>query len=280
MLEVNFEYKKEAITFCERLIQYDKHFQIRWNSSDEFENKVQIETLKKISNQKELIALALADVFIFHRELNWVNHIVKRNFYYTDKTEIQRIIDLTQSIISGDDDDLGQILKDKKPRDMLMSFFQSEWQQKKVHFDSIVNFRMQAYRKELINVVGLAIDEFKREEEYQLFVHSLREYVAKKKSKCSVISIVQGENFTFFTSNGTEISEVEIKGIIENEPIYIVGLDKYEMNLTPLIAMAPKKIVIYGDDPSEPKTMTIVNIFQERVNYEPLINFPFFDEKI
>jgi hypothetical protein len=41
------------------------------------------------------------------------------------------------------------------------------------------------------------------------------------------------------------------------------------------VAMAPEKIKIYGDHPSEPKTLTVINVFQERVDFEPYNNFPF-----
>jgi len=47
-----------------------------------------------------------------------------------------------------------------------------------------------------------------------------------------------------------------------------LGLHENEFNLSPLIAMSPAKIKVYGDDPDDPKIMTITNIFQERVEFE------------
>jgi hypothetical protein len=62
---------------------------------------------------------------------------------------------------------------------------------------------------------------------------------------------------------------------MQSEALYIFGLDENELNLAPLIAMVPEKIKIYGNDPSEAKTMTVINIFQEKVIFEHDRHFPF-----
>lgn len=40
---------------------------------------------------------------------------------------------------------------------------------------------------------------------------------------------------------------------MQEEPLYMVGLDEDEWNLAPLIAMCPETIYIYGDSPSDAK---------------------------
>lgn len=55
----------------------------------------------------------------------------------------------------------------------------------------------------------------------------------------------------------------------------MIGLDENEMNLAPLIALLPSNIFIYGDDSSEARTLSIINIFQERVTFCSLNKFPF-----
>ena len=68
---------------------------------------------------------------------------------------------------------------------------------------------------------------------------------------------------------------MELRHLMYQEPLYLVGLDANEMNLSPLIAIAPQKIYIYGDHPSEPKTLTVINVFQEKVYFKSLSHFPF-----
>ncbi|WP_138415383.1 sporulation protein YtxC [Aquibacillus sediminis] len=275
MLDVYFESNKEAITFCQRLFQYDHNAEFHCKKNDEGRSKIKIDDSATGDHLSGMIAKALTDVFICHREIRWVKHIVQTCYYYKDLEEIQRIVDLTQSIVTEDQEEFEQIIKDNKPRVTLQKLFAQHANDKVIYFDSIVNFRFHRYREELIEVVGLAIDEFKREEEYQSFVQSLREYVDKKKSKFSTIHVLQGKDFTFYNADGKPFTSLELKMLINKEPLYIVGLDQEELNLTPLLAMAPEEIIIYGDFPSEAKTLTIINVFQERVKFETSDHFPF-----
>jgi putative sporulation protein YtxC len=273
LLEVYFELKEETVTFCERLFTYDNKLDIAWKTNESLGNQVKImESKEKLERP---VAKALSDVFIQHREIHWIIDIIKACYYYKNKEEIQRIASLTQAIISGEEEDFAGIVKDNKPRDMLRILFRINRNEEAIHFDSIMKFRFRSYREELIEVVGLAIDEFKREEDYQSFVQSLREYIAKKKPKYETVHVVQGPNFTFYNESGKLFSNMELKTLMNKEPLYVVGLDSEEMNITPLLAMAPKKIIIYGDYPSEPKTTTIVNVFQEKAELMSWSEFPF-----
>jgi len=134
---------------------------------------------------------------------------------------------------------------------------------------------MQPLKDYLTHVVGLAIDEFKREEEHQNFIHSIREYIHKRKPKIEEVHLLQGDPFLFFKGNGSRFTSIELKSIMHKEPLYMIGLDATEMNLSPLIALLPGQIYIYGEYPSEAKTLTIINIFQERVRFYPYEKFPF-----
>ncbi|WP_186578417.1 sporulation protein YtxC [Aquibacillus kalidii] len=275
MLEVYFENQKEAQTFHEQLLHYNKDLSISWKTNEKWGDKIVVHGGLRTEKQQLAIKKAMIDVFVYYREIQMIHHIIQNYYYYKNKEEIQRIAELSQSIISGEDEDLGQILKDKEPRSLLFELFEMDKKESITHFDSIVKFRLQAYQKELVDVVGLAIDEFKREEEHQSFIQSLREFVTRRQIKEQVVHVLQGTNFRFFREDGKAFTESEIKTLIQKEPLYIVGLDETEVNLTPLIAMAPKQIKIYGECPSEAKTLTVINVFQERVTFESMDKFPF-----
>lgn len=72
---------------------------------------------------------------------------------------------------------------------------------------------------------------------------------------------------------------MDLQTLMQKEPLYLFGLDETEMNLSPLIAMAPEKVKIYGDDPAEPKTLTVINVFQEKAEFQPTREFPFYNMK-
>jgi putative sporulation protein YtxC len=275
-LEVYFESDKEVMTFCEHLFRYNKQIELHWKTHKDWGNHIQFKYEPSHHESVNTIAKAMTDVFCAHRLSDMIEGIVRETFYFREHEEIERITELGRWICTGRDRDAERIRKNKEPGDLLHSLFMTNIKSTHaIHYDSIVRFQFSAFKDQLIYYTGLAIEEFKREEDHQDFINMLREYVADKQPDYKEIHIMQGDNFTFFTPDGKPFSRMELRKIMHAEPLYIVGLDIDEFNLSPLIAMAPAKINIYGDDPSEPKTHTVINVFQEKVHFEPINSFPF-----
>ncbi|ASN05034.1 sporulation protein YtxC [Virgibacillus necropolis] len=276
MLDIYMESDKEVISFCESLFQINKKIELHWKTSEEWGNHLQIEIEEVDDTSLDSIARALVDVFMHHRLSNMIRSVIQGVYYYTNHDEIDKILDLTHWIITGGDDENIDLTDTEDPGLFLESLFITMIKSSgTVHYDSLVKFRIKPFKELIKCFTGLAIDELKREEDHLSFVNALREYIAKKKALIPTIYMIQGDPFTFFNSNGKRITNMELHMIMQQEPLYIVGLDSNEKNLSPLIAMAPETIKIYGDNPVEPKTLTIINVFQERVEFEPLVNFPF-----
>ncbi|WP_237566194.1 putative sporulation protein YtxC [Oceanobacillus massiliensis] len=275
-MELFFESDKEVISFCENLFRKHKQIELNWKTDDKWGNHLKFKEQLPLNELMDVIAGTMAEVFMEHRLGSTIRRIIKDYYYYRDHEEIDRIHDLTHWIITGDDDECRRMRQNKDQRVFLKSLFIANLKENfEFHFDSIVNFRLKPFKDQLIYFVGLAIDEFKREEDHQAFVDMLRAYVMKKEPGLPVIHILQGNTFTFYKQNGKRLSNIELRVMMKKEPLYIVGLHDNEFNLAPLIAMAPEKLKIYGDDPSEPKTLTVINVFQEKVDFEPISNFPF-----
>ncbi|HLR79097.1 MAG TPA: putative sporulation protein YtxC [Bacillota bacterium] len=278
MLEIYFESNEEVIRFCDGLFRDQKQLDLHWKTDAKWGNHLQFNHQLLNNDMYEAVARSMVDVFVEHRLTKMIKGVVEKTYYYTNKEEIERILDLTHWIISSEEDQRTPSRSKEKqnPLQLLMSLFLDHVKDTNViHFDSIVNFRLNVFKDQLIHYVGLAIDEFKREEDHQSFINMLREYISRKEAAYEMIHILQGENFSFFAADGHQFSHRELRTIMQKEPLYIVGLDGEEYNLAPLIAMAPEKIKIYGDHPSEPKTLTVINVFQEKVDFEPIKNFPY-----
>ncbi|GAB4075013.1 hypothetical protein GCM10028778_25160 [Barrientosiimonas marina] len=276
MLEVYFESDKETISFCERLFQLNKQIELHWKTAEEWGNHLQLDNQSDNSHFLETVARAMAGVYMSHRLTGMIGFVIRRFYYYTSSAEIERIMDLSHWIILGDDGDSQMVRNNQDPGQLLDSIFLANIQHTgELHFDSVINFQLKSFKDDIIYYVGLAIDEFKREEDHQAFLDMLRGYVSKRPSLMDTVYVIQGETFTFFRPDGRQYSTMELQTLMQKEPLYITGLDANELNLSPLITMAPNTIKIYGDDPSEPKTLTIINIFQERAEFTSLRHFPF-----
>ncbi|MUV39358.1 hypothetical protein JNUCC1_03234 [Lentibacillus sp. JNUCC-1] len=276
MFEVYFKSDQEVISFCEFLFRHNKKIALHWQTEEDWGHRISFNDNMPTVERLDTISKSMVDVFIEHRLSRMINDIIHYNFYYTRTVEMERILALTHWIFFGEDEDSQRVKNYKDPAQVIKTIFLTNIKESTtVHFDSIVNFRFQVFKDQLIHYVGLAIDEFKREEEHQAFVHTLREYVKQKATTYPVLHVVQGKDFMFYKPSGKKFSAMELRMIMHKEPLYIVGLDKNEYNLAPLITLAPEKVRIYGDDPSEAKTLTVINVFQERAHFEPLENFPF-----
>lgn len=276
MLELYFISNKEAIRFCEQLFQYNKQIELHWKIHEEWGNHLLVDDDISANRLLDGLIKAMIDVFTRHRLTPMVKEIITTKYYYTTTEEIERILELTDWIFSGEDADSLHIRNSNDPIEMLEAVMYTNVNvQKAIHFDSIIQFRLQPFKELLTLYVGFAIDEFKREEEHQTFINTIREYVRKGGEGYAIIHVLQREPFVFFSNSGKLLSRMELRTIMQKEPLYMVGLHTEERNLSPLVALKPKQIIIYGNDPSEPKTLTIMNVFEERVSLMPTNRFPF-----
>lgn len=222
------------------------------------------------------ISEVFVSIFTSFRLLNMIETIVRESYYFKEPEEVHRILELAQEIILHQDDHGFPTYKNKQLHQILQRVFREQIQQSDAfHYDSVVKFCLTPFKKRLIDEVGLVIDDFKREEEHQMIVQMIREYIENKDVIIETVHILQGRNFLMFSERGNPLTKRELKPLMERTPLYLFGLNTDEWNLAPLIAISPRFIYIYGDL-SEPKTLTVLNVFQERVTVKPKHEFPFY----
>lgn len=264
--------------FCENVFKELQNAEFTWRLDQEFGNCVTFHWNTEAATEQELRALtsSLVDVFMTFRLSDYVRYLLRTVYYFDNEPEVNRIIDLSHWILRSSDEESKMLRRAYHIPDavynLLLTIIQTE---EKVHFDSIVQFRLSQVKHLFIEHIGLAIDEYKREEEHQAFVHMLREHVTTLAEKVDEIHVLQGSSFEFFNRSGKRFSRFELRAMMHESPLYLIGLDAEEFNLAPIIALSPKRIFMYGDDPIDPKTITVQNIFQERVTFSPLVEFPF-----
>src|SRR5699024_11273367 len=97
----------------------------------------------------EAVARSMVDVFVEHRLTKMIKGVVEKTYYYTNKEEIERILDLTHWIISSEEDQRTPSRSKEKqnPLQLLMSLFLDHVKDTNViHFDSIVNLDRKSTR--------------------------------------------------------------------------------------------------------------------------------------
>lgn len=213
--------------------------------------------------------------FIIRIKLNdWFRLILKEQYYYEDEDEQQQILDIIQSILEGNRDDLESLIHDQRMNEQMeraVSLLFDE--QTTFSFDSFVRFRMRPFMEQLEKYVEISIDEYKLEQEYQMFIQTLRQFLCERKPKIQQLHLLMGEGVSFYDEEYQEIPRSELvrmmdRRLLSNHPVYVDSV-----TIAPLLSIAPAVIYLYTNDREQPLIRTIENIFEERVKFMSFTDF-------
>ncbi|MDQ0975588.1 putative sporulation protein YtxC [Neobacillus niacini] len=197
---------------------------------------------------------------------DWFRAILQEQYFFEDSEEQEHIIEIIYSVLEGQREDLAVFIKENaeepKIREAVEEIFQDHVS---FSFDSFFKFRLRPYLKLLESYVEISIDEYKMEQEYQMFIQTLRDFLASRDSKMETLHLLFDEEITFFDEQFVEIKRGELMKMIDrkllfNHPVYVDSA-----SIAPLLSIAPKNIHLYTKNPEEPLVRTIKNIFEERV---------------
>ncbi|MFB1050867.1 sporulation protein YtxC [Paraliobacillus sp. JSM ZJ581] len=225
-------------------------------------------------NFRVKLARLLLEMWVIHSKKDSLTDMIKTYYYFEEEQEVHAILEIIFERVLTRESTKHTV--DLQAKEQLLNIILLEMDQTTpLDYQVCLSNYDDLFHTLMINEIGYAIDEWKQEERYQDFIQSIRNYMENQMVKSNVLHIVQGKQFTFYREDGYKYSIEELRKVIIEEPLYIVGLDENELNLTPIVALSPCYIYIYGRDPSEAKTTAVQNIFHERVTYKHLQSFPF-----
>jgi putative sporulation protein YtxC len=210
---------------------------------------------------------------------DWLRTILAESYLYNDSEEQDQILDIIYSVIEGNRKELAPFMEGVEEQWMVKSSINEIFNEKvSFSFDSFVMFRLKAYTEQLSKWVEIAIDEYKMEQEYQVFLHTLRDFLEDRKPQISHLYLVIDENMVFYNQQFKEMKRNELfraidRKLLVNHPVYVDS-----GTIAPLLSIAPETIYLYTDDPHQPLVRTIINLFEERVKVSSVSDFQ--DKKV
>ncbi|MDQ0183458.1 putative sporulation protein YtxC [Cytobacillus sp. FSL W7-1323] len=197
---------------------------------------------------------------------SWFRKIMAEKFYYQDSEEQQQILEIIHSILEGQREDLSTFLHRVDIHEQLRSAID-----RLVHddisfsYDAFIKFRLKPLLDDMTKYVELSIDEYKMEQEYQMFIQTLRDFIKDRESKLPTIHLYLGEEVRFFNQHFEELSRMDLTAMIDrrlliNHPVYVDSV-----TIAPLLSIAPQEICLYSESEEQPLVRTIKNIFEERL---------------
>ncbi|PLR77765.1 putative sporulation protein YtxC [Bacillus sp. V3-13] len=217
---------------------------------------------------------AFYEFMIYWKREQWFRTILAEKYFYADAEEQQQILEIIYSILEGNREELAALVKDMNEENILKEAMDDLFQKNlSFSFDSFVKFRLRPYLDCLEKYVEISIDEYKMEQEYQIFIQTLRDFLAEREMKIRQLHLLINDGSTFFDEHFYEIKRADLVRMIDrkllfNHPVYVDSV-----TIAPLLSIAPSMIFLYTEDRDQPLIRTICNIFEERVTIHAVADF-------
>lgn len=254
----------DAERFYDHLLKY-----LRYHSNNQDILLLEDRHIVKISESRIMLGevkQAFYEFIIKIKRDDWFRAILQEQYYYEDPEEQQHILEIIYSVLEGQREDLAVLIKENAEEPQIRKAVEEIFDDHaSFSFDSFLKFRLRPYLKMLENYVEISIDEYKMEQEYQMFIQTLRDFLASREPKMDTLHLLFDEEITFFDEKFEEIKRGELMRMIDrkllfNHPVYVDSA-----SIAPLLSIAPQSIYLYTKNPEEPLVRTIKNIFEERV---------------
>jgi putative sporulation protein YtxC len=260
--DVNKLYSKltSQILFCDEILLFEERQTL----------KINVGMLDE--HFKGMVTDVFYEFILKTKRDDWLRQILLEQFYYEDIDEQQHILEIIYSIIDGENEELAEFIGEQFEECGVKDAVSDLIQDSNIafSFEAFVKFRLRGYLEKLLKYVEIAIDEYKMEQEYQVFIQTLREFLHSRHEKVDQLHLVYNEEPIFFNEEFEEIKKAEIARMIDrkllsNHPVYVDSV-----TIAPLLSIAPKQIYLYTSNSEEPLIRTIKNIFEERVVVKPI----------
>ena len=275
MIEIIFQSSTDARNFYEHLFEQLQSFCQCDNNILHFEDQHIVRVSAGNSgNVLNTVKTAFFQFIVNQKQDDWFKRILMEHYYYDDEGEQQQILEIIHSILEGSREDLAAFVSGLDVKESLKNAIDQLFQNNiSFSFDSFVKFRMRPLMNEMTKYVEVSIDEYKMEQEYQMFIHTLRDFLSGKQPKMNTIHVLMDEGVYFYDDQLCEIKRGELirmidRKLLSNHPVYVDSV-----TIAPLLSIAPSAIYLYSDDFEQPLVRTIRNIFEERLQLSPLAAF-------
>ena len=221
-----------------------------------------------------LIKDVLKRYLLEQKRLEWWQSILAEDFYYRDQHEQNEIIQIAQSILQGKRKDLPvQIEEQDDIRKIETELSDVLNNNPDFSFDAFITFRLRFYLEKMGRLMEIAIDEYKLEQDYQMYLQYLRDYLQKRKPQMKQLHVVDDGHFLFFDEYLRRMSPEELEVMIDRNLLFSHPVYVDSKTIAPLLSIAPERIVLYTDRPSDPIVKTLKNIFEEKISIQPRTDF-------
>lgn len=262
-MDIVFETRQEAVEFYRRMPSaYRQDVRVLLFNS-------RLAIFPETGTDWRTLSSLITKYIIGKYENGWLYNIIEKYYFFKDPGEKTAIMNIITAILAGEKNDLPRMetLPDRKQ--LIQEALEGVLtEHSTLSFASILHFRLTSYKRTLRRITELAIDEYKLEQEYQVFIDKLRRIIRAYKPLCEKIEVYDDEPFKIFDENHRLIRNVQ--SVRSFYPLLRQwGIDAEPSIILSLIALAPEQVVIFTDRPEHSIMKTLSTVFEDRVFFFP-----------
>lgn len=205
------------------------------------------------------LARALAQYLVIFHERAWLNELLRRRYHVFDAKEKKAIVDRVLHLLHTDrEQDLARV-------DLAAaSIFQYVVTEPVLVLDGIRTFLLGDIRTEFEEAIDQAVESHLMEEEYQEFVHLLRQLVNVAGTRQEWIHVLfEHGRFFFEDSEGRRLGEDLVQDMLQGVDGADGGLD--DVLISALVTLAPTRITVHQGHLADEGRETLLEVFDGRV---------------
>ena len=225
-----------------------------------FYDKTHIYTIVNFGNDDEFFCYidALAEFIIDKYESKILKRIIKVNNPEISNMAVKEIIELK--------DDEGREERKRIITDILKEYFSNH---ENGNVEGLVTFRLEEYKKSLLEISEKLIDMYYLNKEYEDFIELLRYFISVQNTRAEMVYIVvnDGEMYSVLDEEKHDITKEVLKELVPKNEIKYVTYD--DLLISMLISIAPKRIIVNNKEKIKNIQLfeTVEKVF-EKVEYK------------
>ena len=207
------------------------------------------------------ISCILSCLVIDELEETFLKRILLNNYYYFDKQDRKKILNICYEIFS---DDFNTIF-DKKYNCLINIFEKYLEKNKSIILKGFINFRIKKYINILEEIVDEAVNSFIIEKEYLEFVSLLKTYINSQKSNIDIVHLVYNNENSILLDKEKNIID-NSNELFKTKYLSDISFSSNDYALNTLLSLLPEKIYIHLiDNCIDEFIHTLTLIFENKI---------------
>ncbi len=209
------------------------------------------------------IATLLSYLVIDNFEETFLKHIISEEYFYFDKYEIKKVMEICFEILYESD----EFSFDNRYLILFDIFYNYITSSKELFLFGFISFRLKEYLNFLEAVVNTAVNKFIVEREYVEFISLLKLYIKSNCTNTKTVHLIYTESeIALFDENSNLI---DIKSFqLNSKYLSDISFSSNDYILNALLSILPNKIIIHlGNNKIDEFINTLMLIFENRISF-------------